>query len=178
MCSHLQGMFFRTARMLESGMKPVYIFDGKPPDAKKEELNRRFEKRGDATEDLEKVKEVCCEQPALLMLSLGVKFWIGAMGMNRPYEAQESATGQGCASDGRAVLLWSHGFFALCLASARMVCSHTRGDAARCLRVKPSLGNTLRERCFGSVMPLRADGHSGGCGEVQQADGARDEGSQ
>ena len=56
--SHLQGMFFRTARMLESGMKPVYIFDGKPPDAKKEELNRRFEKRGDATEDLEKVKEV------------------------------------------------------------------------------------------------------------------------
>ena len=51
-------MFFRTARMLESGMKPVYIFDGKPPDAKKEELNRRFEKRGDATEDLEKAKEV------------------------------------------------------------------------------------------------------------------------
>ena len=39
-------------------MKPVYIFDGKPPDAKKEELNRRFEKRGDATEDLEKAKEV------------------------------------------------------------------------------------------------------------------------
>ncbi len=58
MRSHLQGMFFRTARMLESGMKPVYIFDGKPPDAKKAELNRRFEKRGDATEDLEKVKEV------------------------------------------------------------------------------------------------------------------------
>lgn len=54
----MQGMFFRTARMLESGMKPVYIFDGKPPAAKREELNRRFEKRGDATEDLENVKEV------------------------------------------------------------------------------------------------------------------------
>lgn len=23
LCSHLQGMFFRTARMLEAGMKPV-----------------------------------------------------------------------------------------------------------------------------------------------------------
>ena len=56
--SHLQGMFFRTARMLESGMKPVYIFDGKPPEAKREELNRRFEKRGDATEELENMKEV------------------------------------------------------------------------------------------------------------------------
>lgn len=51
-------MFFRTARMLESGMKPVYIFDGKPPAAKREELNRRFEKRGEATEDLENIKEV------------------------------------------------------------------------------------------------------------------------
>ena len=58
MRSHLQGMFFRTARMLESGMKPVYIFDGKPPEAKREELNRRFEKRGDATEELENMKEV------------------------------------------------------------------------------------------------------------------------
>ena len=40
-CSHLQGMFFRTARMLEAGIKPVYVFDGTPPNAKKEELARR-----------------------------------------------------------------------------------------------------------------------------------------
>lgn len=39
--SHLQGMFFRTARMLEAGIKPVYVFDGQPPAAKKEELARR-----------------------------------------------------------------------------------------------------------------------------------------
>lgn len=39
--SHLQGMFFRTARMLEAGIKPVYVFDGAPPAAKKEELARR-----------------------------------------------------------------------------------------------------------------------------------------
>lgn len=76
-CSHLQGMFFRTARMLEAGMKPVwvssmntciycnmqdgssstfqlcsywlwsmrlcysFVFDGKPPQAKFDELRRR-----------------------------------------------------------------------------------------------------------------------------------------
>ena len=35
-------MFFRTARMLEAGVKPVYVFDGMPPAAKKEELARRW----------------------------------------------------------------------------------------------------------------------------------------
>ena len=38
--SHLQGMFTRTIRLLEAGIKPVYVFDGKPPDLKKEELAR------------------------------------------------------------------------------------------------------------------------------------------
>ncbi|KAH7571225.1 hypothetical protein JRO89_XS04G0002800 [Xanthoceras sorbifolium] len=50
--SHLQGMFSRTIRLLESGMKPVYVFDGKPPDLKKQELAKRYSKRADATEDL------------------------------------------------------------------------------------------------------------------------------
>ncbi|CAK0783365.1 Elongation of fatty acids protein 2 [Coccomyxa viridis] len=55
--SHLQGMFFRTAKMLEVGMKPVYVFDGKPPALKKEELSRRVERRGDATDQLTEAKE-------------------------------------------------------------------------------------------------------------------------
>ncbi|KAL9229479.1 hypothetical protein vseg_004941 [Gypsophila vaccaria] len=50
--SHLQGMFSRTIRLLEAGIKPVYVFDGKPPDLKKEELAKRYSKRADATEDL------------------------------------------------------------------------------------------------------------------------------
>jgi len=33
--SHLSGIFYRTSRMLESGIKPVFIFDGKAPDFKK-----------------------------------------------------------------------------------------------------------------------------------------------
>ena len=36
--SHLQGMFNRTIRMLESGIKPVYVFDGKPPQMKSGEV--------------------------------------------------------------------------------------------------------------------------------------------
>lgn len=50
--SHLQGMFSRTIRLLEAGIKPLYVFDGKPPELKKEELAKRYSKRVDATEDL------------------------------------------------------------------------------------------------------------------------------
>ncbi|XP_028108725.1 flap endonuclease 1-like isoform X3 [Camellia sinensis] len=52
--SHLQGMFARTIRLLEAGLKPVYVFDGKPPHLKKQELAKRHSKRADATEDLNK----------------------------------------------------------------------------------------------------------------------------
>ncbi|KAL8152110.1 hypothetical protein V2J09_021918 [Rumex salicifolius] len=50
--SHLQGMLTRTIRLLEAGMKPVYVFDGEPPDLKKQELAKRHLRRADATEDL------------------------------------------------------------------------------------------------------------------------------
>ncbi|KAK9823030.1 hypothetical protein WJX81_001004 [Elliptochloris bilobata] len=55
--SHLQGMFYRTAKMLEAGIKPVYVFDGKPPAMKKQELAKRTERRDEATEALEEAKE-------------------------------------------------------------------------------------------------------------------------
>lgn len=55
--SHLQGMFSRTIRLLEAGIKPVYVFDGKPPDLKKQELAKRYSKRADATEDLNDARE-------------------------------------------------------------------------------------------------------------------------
>ncbi|XP_073009742.1 flap endonuclease 1-A [Typha latifolia] len=50
--SHLQGMFNRTIRLLEAGMKPVYVFDGQPPELKKQELAKRYSKREDATKEL------------------------------------------------------------------------------------------------------------------------------
>lgn len=36
--SHLQGMFHRTIRMISHGIKPIFIFDGKPPELKSEEV--------------------------------------------------------------------------------------------------------------------------------------------
>jgi len=32
--SHLMGFFYRTIRMVENGIKPCYVFDGKPPELK------------------------------------------------------------------------------------------------------------------------------------------------
>lgn len=33
--SHLMGFFYRTIRIVENGIKPAYVFDGKPPELKK-----------------------------------------------------------------------------------------------------------------------------------------------
>lgn len=33
--SHLMGLFYRSIRIVENGIKPVYVFDGKPPELKK-----------------------------------------------------------------------------------------------------------------------------------------------
>mmetsp|Transcript_34476 Transcript_34476/g.32847 ORF Transcript_34476/g.32847 Transcript_34476/m.32847 type:complete len:592 (-) Transcript_34476:37-1812(-) len=50
--SHIQGMFNRTIKMMESGVKPVYVFDGKPPQMKGGELAKRIAKRAKAETDL------------------------------------------------------------------------------------------------------------------------------
>lgn len=56
--SHLMGFFYRTIRMVENGIKPCYVFDGKPPELKKGVLAKRFEKREEAKEGGEEAKEV------------------------------------------------------------------------------------------------------------------------
>ncbi|GAA99233.1 hypothetical protein E5Q_05927 [Mixia osmundae IAM 14324] len=55
--SHLMGFFYRTIRMVENGIKPAYVFDGKPPDLKSGVLKKRFAKRAEATEEGEDAKE-------------------------------------------------------------------------------------------------------------------------
>lgn len=55
--SHLMGFFYRTIRMVENGIKPVYVFDGKPPTMKAGELEKRKEKREGAQIALDKAKE-------------------------------------------------------------------------------------------------------------------------
>lgn len=55
--SHLMGMFYRTIRMLENGIKPVYVFDGKPPQLKSGELAKRTERREEAQKQLTQAEE-------------------------------------------------------------------------------------------------------------------------
>ncbi|NXG50005.1 FEN1 endonuclease, partial [Psilopogon haemacephalus] len=55
--SHLVGMFYRTVRMVENGIKPVYVFDGKPPSLKAGELAKRTERRAQAQKHLQEAQE-------------------------------------------------------------------------------------------------------------------------
>lgn len=49
--SHLSGVFYRTVNLLEAGIKPVYVFDGKPPELKSSEIARRVEVKEKAREE-------------------------------------------------------------------------------------------------------------------------------
>jgi flap endonuclease-1 len=55
--SHIQGLFNRTIRLLTNGIKPCYVFDGKPPDLKGGELAKRTAKREKAEVDLKAATE-------------------------------------------------------------------------------------------------------------------------
>lgn len=55
--SHLLGMFYRTLRMVDNGIKPLYVFDGAPPKLKSGELAKRFARKHEATEAVEEAKE-------------------------------------------------------------------------------------------------------------------------
>ncbi|HMD78619.1 MAG TPA: flap endonuclease-1 [Nitrososphaerales archaeon] len=46
--SHISGLFYRNVNLLELGMKLVYVFDGKPPELKNEEIQRRSAQRREA----------------------------------------------------------------------------------------------------------------------------------
>ena len=51
--SHLSGLFYRTINFLEDGLKPVYVFDGKPPALKMRTVNERKRLREEAKEKWE-----------------------------------------------------------------------------------------------------------------------------
>jgi flap endonuclease-1 len=55
--SHLTGLFYRTVRIYENGVKPVYVFDGKPPELKARELGLRRERKRAAEEKWKEAKE-------------------------------------------------------------------------------------------------------------------------
>ncbi len=46
--SHLSGLFYRTANLVEMGMKVAYVFDGAPPALKEAEIKRRAKVKAEA----------------------------------------------------------------------------------------------------------------------------------
>ncbi|RMD45829.1 flap endonuclease-1 [Candidatus Pacearchaeota archaeon] len=55
--SHLSGLFYRNISLLEEGIFPVYVFDGKAPEMKKRELERRKKLKMEAEEKHRKAEE-------------------------------------------------------------------------------------------------------------------------
>lgn len=56
--AHLVGLLSRTVNFLEIGIKPIWVFDGKPPELKMEELKKRKEAKAEAQEQMVEAKDV------------------------------------------------------------------------------------------------------------------------
>lgn len=55
--SHLNGIFYRSIRLLEIGIKPIFVFDGKPPEMKAGELEKRRIAKEEAEKAAKKAEE-------------------------------------------------------------------------------------------------------------------------
>ena len=56
--SHLNGLFSRTAKLIGVGIKPVFVFDGKPPALKQKTLEARAARKTKAHEEWQAALEV------------------------------------------------------------------------------------------------------------------------
>ncbi len=52
--SHLSGLFYRTAALLELGIRPAYVFDGKPPELKRKTIEARIAAKHEAETEWKK----------------------------------------------------------------------------------------------------------------------------
>ncbi len=55
--SHLSGLFYRTVNIMEAGIKPVFVFDGEPPEFKRKEIEERAKTREEAKKKWKKAIE-------------------------------------------------------------------------------------------------------------------------
>lgn len=55
--SHLSGLLYRTANLVEAGIRPVYVFDGEPPELKRATLDERRARKEKARQDMENAIE-------------------------------------------------------------------------------------------------------------------------
>jgi len=54
--SHLSGLLYRTTNLIRMGIKPVFVFDGKPPDLKYKTLKARSDAKKQAQEEWDRAK--------------------------------------------------------------------------------------------------------------------------
>jgi len=55
--SHLSGLFYRNINLLQEGVKPVYVFDGKSPELKQAEIEKRKEAKRIAEQKYKEAKQ-------------------------------------------------------------------------------------------------------------------------
>ena len=55
--SHLSGLFYRTTKLMEAGIDPVFVFDGKPPPFKKKTSEKRRKIKKEAEGKLEEARK-------------------------------------------------------------------------------------------------------------------------
>ncbi|MBI4440245.1 flap endonuclease-1 [Candidatus Woesearchaeota archaeon] len=89
--SHLVGLFSRSSSLMKSGLKLAFVFDGKPPELKRHERERRAELKKEAMreferaaekEDAEAMKKYAARTSILTSEMIGdAKTLIAAMGM-------------------------------------------------------------------------------------------------
>lgn len=60
--SHLSGLFYRTVNMIENGLNPVFVFDGKPPEFKEKTKEIREMTKKEAEKKLEEAKSIGDEE--------------------------------------------------------------------------------------------------------------------
>ncbi|MCD6398903.1 MAG: flap structure-specific endonuclease, partial [Candidatus Aenigmarchaeota archaeon] len=71
--SHLSGLFYRTMKLLQNGIKPCYVFDGKPPKFKETTNQARRKLREDAREKYKEALEKGNIEEARKWAQQGVK---------------------------------------------------------------------------------------------------------
>jgi flap endonuclease-1 len=55
--SHFSGILYRVSNLVESGIKPIFVFDGEPPEFKREEIEERKSRKLEMEEKLIEAKE-------------------------------------------------------------------------------------------------------------------------
>lgn len=55
--SHISGLIYRTSNLVEAGIKPVFVFDGKPPELKVKTIESRISRKQEAEKEWKEALE-------------------------------------------------------------------------------------------------------------------------